>query len=380
MGKNKKVIIGIIAGILCIALAFGGLAVYKLINSPQRILLTAAANLTGEIEAAAKDISEQPDYATLLQMCASGDYKLDYNITMKNGYFKEETTLDGKCDYDTTNKCMNSTNKVALNGKGLVNMDFYVEQDKMYILYPDLINGSFIVPMEEYSEGLFQKPSDEMTDTAGIAVGFGKDVPELMKDARIEAVEGVKGSYRITIPKDSAAKIINEKQQLLSDLVFVVKVEQGKNISEITNVDTPLQIEEIGDVTIDILFRRDEEGLTATEMIVNASETSLDYTYRYADGNCDVAAEYETEQGKAKLSFWGKVTGGEDKITLNIDGMRMHLNDEMIMAVDGLVNMMPLDEPIQKPDTEPEYDLLNMTTEDYMELFGQIGDKIYDLF
>lgn len=378
MKKQTKVMMGVAAGLLCIVLIGGGIAAYSIINSPTRILMSAATGLLGEWEKADQKNTNKPDMEKLLTIYQTGDYKADFNITMQNRYFDTDTTLNGNCEYDTTNKKMKFKSSVAAKGTELVNMEVYMDGKNMYMLYPDWFKGSFVMSAEEYSEGVLPEPSDDVMETAGFAKEIGGQLIQCMTSAEVKKADGREGSYQITIPKDKVKSIGGLEVQ--SDLNFLVQVENKNEITQITNEGMPCQIEEIGNVMLKTDFRRQNGELTSYEMVVGTEEISVDYTYLFEDAHSDLELIYKTEDANVKLVFWGSVTGEGDVITMNTEGLRIYIDEEQSVSMDGLVHLMPLTEEIEKPDTEPEYNPLTMTEEDYMELIMQMGDKITNLF
>lgn len=378
MKNRTKIIVGAIAGFLCLALIGGGILAYNIINSPKRILLSAAAALSGEWEQASAKNTKQPDMEKLLAIYQTGDYQADFNITVQNKYFDTDTTLDGNCEYDKTNHKMKFKSSVAAKGTELVNMEMYTDGKNMYMLYPDWLQGSFVMSAEKYSESMLPEPSENVVETAGFSKEIGTKLIRCMADAEVKKADKREESYQITIPKDAVKDIGG--LEVCSDLNFFVQIGKEDGITQITNEGMPCQIEEIGNVTIKIDFRRQAGELTSYEMFVGTEEISLSYTYLFENAHCELELIYQVEETNVRFVFWGNVIGEDEVITLDTEGMRIYIDDEQTLSMDGLVHLMPLAGEIEKPDTEPEYNLLTMTEEDYMQLIMQMGDKITNLF
>lgn len=378
MKKQTKIVTGVVAGLLCILLIGGGIAAYGIINSPTRILVSAASALLEEWEEADRENTEKPDMEKLLAIYQTGDYKADFDITMQNRYLDAETAMNGNCEYDATNRKMKMNSSIAVKGTELVNMEVYMDGKNMYMLYPDWFQGSLVLPAEKYSDGMLPESSGDVVEAAGFLKEIGGGLIRWMEGAEVERADGKDGSYQITIPKDKAKSIGDLEVQ--SDLKLLVQVENKNEITQITNEGMPCQIEKIGNVTMKIEFRRQEGRLASCEMILGTEEVSVDYTYLFGDAHSDLELTYKMEEAEVRVVFWGSVTGEGDVITMDAEGLRIYIDGKQSVAMEGLVHLMPLTEEIKKPDTKPEYNPLTMTEEDYMELIMQMGDKIANLF
>lgn len=388
MKKSAKIILGVVIAIFCLLLAGGGAFAYMIYNSPERILIAAVNTLSQELEQAEKTQPEKPDIDTLIQIYTSGSFAAEYDITTQNSFFDRDTTLKGSCEYDLANRKLRSDNVVTMsNSLDTMKMEYYIDQEKMYVLYPDLLEGSFIMPLDEYVEdtdSLFVEPSTELADTAGLLEGLeekavGNSIG-LVESASVEKLKDQQGTYRVTIPKDKANEALDMEWKMQSDYVMDIKVEDNKYVTEISNAQTPLQVDEFGNISMTMSFHRTDGALTAVEILVDADDISMDYIFQYADANMDMKVECDVDGVKQKVSYWGTVTGNQDEIKMDMGGFRVYADDELVTSMSGLMTLKPLEGPVKKPKTEPEYDLLNMTEEEYMELFTQLGNKIYELF
>ena len=383
MKKSKRTLIIIII-CLCVALAGGGaFAFFQLKNSPKRKLLQAANTLSAAITAAADEEKGQPDLNKLAALYTSGEYAMSYNASLRNSYYTEETMIEGKSLLSTSDKKMKSSNKVDFNTFGKISMDIYAEDDKVYMLYPGLMEeGSFVIPLEQYEAGLFQTPPSEITDATEITSELQKNIVAMMLVAGVEDIPDKAGEYHVILPKDKVNEAFGGKAKLDSDMVLTVTLAEDKYVTQITNEGSPLAIDGIGDATLKMTFQWDGESLSSTGIIAKAEKLSMDYNYTYEDAKYVLTAEYEQSGVKAKISFEGKIKTEKDsdEITLNIDRFQTYMDEKQVMSVDGLVVLSPLSEEIEKPEhLEPEFDITSMSMEDYAKLYDMVGDKILGL-
>ncbi len=378
MKQSKKGILIIIACI-CVALAGGGIFTYaRWKNSPQRKMLNAATRLSGAVaDAGGKE--GQPDLNRLMCLYTSGKFATSYNATVRNSFYTEDTVIEGKSLYSTPDKQMKSDNQVDMNTFGKVHVQLYADDQKVYMLYPDWMEGSFVFPIAQYDKNLFQTPPAEMADATEITTGIQDHVIALMLVSKVEAMEGEKGSYHVTLDKDKIKEAFGGKADVKEDVTLSVSVEKEDRITSISNEQSPLALEGIGDAILHMTFEWEEENVISMKVNVEADKLTMDYTYTYEDAKCDLTAQYEQLGTMMKIAFAGKVKTEKDsdEITLNIDRFQSYIEDDMILSLDGLVVLSPLEETIEKPDAlEPEFDLMHMTTDDYAKLYGMLGDKL----
>lgn len=375
--RDRKKIVIIILLVIVLAIA-GGVFGYKLFqNNPKRIMAKALTKLSNDLDTAVETGISPVDMDLLAKCYSTGDFKADFNISIKNKYYSDTTNMEGDCAYDTTNKRMLTSTKIALGGTSLTTVKLYADDKKVYMMYPDLIKGSFMIPIEEYADGMFQKPAEGVDGVAALSNHFEKDVLKAGLTAKVEKIEN-SDNYEITIMKDVLNSNLSENMQLESDLVLQIFMD-GENITEITNNDRPIRIGDMGKVTIDLKFIREGENITESAMIIGTDEISANYGYQYAEGISDIVLEYEEDGIEGKMVFRGKIRNNEDVVKLDITELKLFIDGTLTTDLSGLMHMSALDKPVEKPDTDPEYDLMNMTTEDFMDIISEAGTGIMDL-
>ena len=378
MKQSKKGILIIIACI-CVALAGGGIFAFaRWKNSPQRRMLNAATRLSGAITAAAGE-EGQPDLNRLMSLYTSGKFAASYNATVRNSFYTEDTVIEGKSLYSTPDRQMKSDSEVDMNTFGKVKVQLYADDQKIYMLYPDWMEGSIIFPIAQYDKNLFQTPPVEMADATEITTGIQDHVIALMLVSEVEAVGKETGSYQVTLDKKKLEEAFGGKAEVKEDVTLSVSVEGEDHITSISNEMSPLELKGIGDTVLHMTFDWEDENVTSMKVTAKADKLSMDYTYTYADAKCDLTAEYEQLGTMTKIAFAGKVKTEKDsdEITLNIDSFKTYVEEDLLLSLDGLVILSPLEETIEKPEhLEPEFDLMHMTTDDYAKLYGMLGDKL----
>ena len=287
--KGKGAVIAVIAGIVILLLALGGILLYKLVfRSPEARLVKGLVNLEEELGSYAAPIGEKLDYASVTEKTWTEPSTFDMSLNVTVPADDMATMgIDFFMDYDNTKRLLDSEIALNMYNIDLVKADLMVAGDKMYVSLPGWAEGTYFVNLdtlgkdynasewswlldydlpEDFSYDVFNTGKkgeyDEFDDAlekaikesleniqATMTIEDSKDTVEIERGGKTVKCGGV----RVVLDKEALNRAIEDIRDAIrySDYMQAALEEQAAEYAEYMDEE---EIEELYDEVFEMLF------------------------------------------------------------------------------------------------------------------------------
>lgn len=150
--KGKGALIAIIAVLVILLLAVGGILIYKMVGgNPKARLTKGLNNLAKELDSYGNPLEDEIDFTTITQKMLTEAYTMDIKLDVSvpdSDSMMDTVGVDITSNSDIPNKLMEAEMKASVANIELLKMNMTADDNMLYVSLPDFLKDTYAVDTE----------------------------------------------------------------------------------------------------------------------------------------------------------------------------------------------------------------------------------------